>query len=184
MKRLAGIFYLSVAASIGVLLPMSPAMAIRLSDGKSYFVHLPSLVDASTTFNHAYAWGATYYFTLVLPENAGEPLGMVMISQKDFPDNIEFNLANTVVFAGIPSSDRTKLGVKAVTWDDRQKTALITFDPPVAPGQVITIGLSPDHNPRYGGVYLFGVTAFPIGENPQGHFLGYGRLHFYNYSDF
>jgi hypothetical protein len=33
------------------------------------------------------------------------------------------------------------------------------------------------HNPIGGGVYLFGVTAYPMGDHSSGMFLGYGRFH-------
>jgi hypothetical protein len=55
----------------------------------------------------------------------------------------------------------------------------VTFDPPVPPGKIITIGLRPTRNPLYDGVYLFRVTAFPPGEKATGQFLGFGRLQFY-----
>ena len=55
--------------------------------------------------------------------------------------------------------------------------ATIAFDPPVSPGTTVTVALRAKRNPS-GGVYLFGVTAFPAGERSWGQFLGYGRLHF------
>jgi len=54
----------------------------------------------------------------------------------------------------------------------------VTFDPPVTPGKR-SIGLRPVRNLRFSGVYLFGVTAYPVGEKSHGQFLGFGRLHFY-----
>ncbi|MGB3642285.1 MAG: DUF2808 domain-containing protein, partial [Rivularia sp. (in: cyanobacteria)] len=59
------------------------------------------------------------------------------------------------------------------------KTVSLTFNPPVEPGKTITIALKQIRNPSSEGVYLFGVTAFPVGEKSHGQFLGYGRLHFY-----
>jgi Protein of unknown function (DUF2808) len=56
----------------------------------------------------------------------------------------------------------------------------VQFNPPVQPGRKVTIALSPQRNPAYSGVYLFGVTAFPTGEKSHGQFLGFGRLHFYD----
>jgi len=43
----------------------------------------------------------------------------------------------------------------------------------------VTIGVKPRRNPDFGGVYLFGVTAFPAGEKSRGLYLGAGRLHFF-----
>ena len=64
--------------------------------------------------------------------------------------------------------------------DEDQQSVTLTFDPPVAPGNTVTIALEPERNPRRSGVYLFGVTAYPSGEKTYGQFLGYGRLHFYD----
>ncbi|MDZ4877634.1 MAG: hypothetical protein CLLPBCKN_007069 [Chroococcidiopsis cubana SAG 39.79] len=55
--------------------------------------------------------------------------------------------------------------------------AMIAFDPPVSPGTTVTVALRAESNPD-GGIYLFGVTAFPAREKSSGQFLGYGRLHF------
>lgn len=56
----------------------------------------------------------------------------------------------------------------------------VTFDFPVLPGQTLTIGLPLDRNPSYDGVYLFDVTAFPLGKQTAGQSLGVGRLQFYS----
>ncbi len=56
----------------------------------------------------------------------------------------------------------------------------IAFDPPIAPGQTVTVSLQADRNPLQGGVYLFGVTAFPMGESNSGLFLGYGRVNIFD----
>nr|WP_199755917.1 DUF2808 domain-containing protein [Chroococcidiopsis cubana] len=47
----------------------------------------------------------------------------------------------------------------------------------MSPGTTVTVALRAKRNPS-GGIYLFGVTAFPTGEKSSGQFLGYGRLHF------
>jgi hypothetical protein len=41
----------------------------------------------------------------------------------------------------------------------------------------MTIALAAQKNPTSTGVYLFGVTAYPDGENGLEQFLGYGRIH-------
>ena len=55
----------------------------------------------------------------------------------------------------------------------------LQFSPPLPPGQTITLALAPHRNPRHAGVYLFGLQAYPVGENPQPSFIGYARLSFY-----
>jgi hypothetical protein len=56
----------------------------------------------------------------------------------------------------------------------------IAFDPPIAPGQTVTVSLQAHRNPQQGGVYLFGVTAFPMGERNSGLFLGCGRVNIFD----
>ncbi|ARV60213.1 hypothetical protein BZZ01_17655 [Nostocales cyanobacterium HT-58-2] len=155
--------------------------AVQLRDGKVYFVQPPQLVSAVTTYKDTYVWGATYYFTISLPENAGEPLQRITINQREGADRVRFDLKDTFAFEGTRSNEGQKLTLKDVTSDRETKTLSLTFDPPVSPGRNITIALKPVQNPMVSGVYLFGVTAFPPGEQAHGQFLGYGRLQFYNY---
>lgn len=156
------------------------AQALQLRDGTTYFTHPPTLVDAETTINAFYAWGATYYFRLKLPENAGEPMQKVTIHQYEGAEKVEFDLQESFVSTIAPSSEKKRWDA-AITLSDRDPQMLtITFSPPIPPGNAIAIGLRPYNNPRYSGVYLFGVTAFPVGESSHGQFLGYGRLQFYD----
>ncbi len=48
------------------------SQAVQLRDGKVYFVQAPRLLKATTTFDDVYVWGATYYFTVKVPSDAGE----------------------------------------------------------------------------------------------------------------
>lgn len=155
------------------------AQAVQLRDGTVYFVQPPDLVDATTTFNSVNAWGATYYFTINIPTQAGEPLGRVTIIQHEGADNVRFKLDDSRAFVGTRNQKGARLPVAQVMQDRKKQTVILNFDPPVTPGQTITIGLRPVQNPRISGVYLFGVTAFPRGEKSHGQFLGYGRLQFY-----
>jgi Protein of unknown function (DUF2808) len=180
-------FAISIAATLvssigvgfaGVSAFTQPSHAVQLANGTVYFTSPPRLVGASTTFNSVQSWSATYYFTLNLLENAGEPLQRVTIAQDEGTDTIRFDPKHIEAFEG----ERRRLGAKIplqATVDRKARSVSITFDPPVAPGRLVTIALSPDRNPLYGGVYLFGVTAFPGGEKTHGQFLGFGRLHFY-----
>ncbi|MBD2301172.1 DUF2808 domain-containing protein [Nostoc sp. FACHB-190] len=179
-KVLLGAAIASITLIKGYLLP---SYAIQLQDGTVYFAQPPRLVNTVTTYNEIYAWGATYYFTISLPENAGEPLQRLAINQHEGVDNITFDLNDSVAFEGKPSGKGQKVALQTVTGDRKTRTITLTFDPPVSPGKTITIGLKPWQNPRSSGVYLFGVTAFPTGEKSHGQFLGYGRLHFYNSGD-
>ncbi|WP_088240196.1 DUF2808 domain-containing protein [Calothrix rhizosoleniae] len=158
-----------------------PTQAVQLRDGKVYFVQPPRLVKVITTYNRVRVSGVRYYFTISLPENAGEPLQKVTINQYQGLENIDFRLKKTISFVGTPSRRGKKIPLQDVTRDKKSRTVSITFDPPVYPGTTITIGLKPYYNPMHGGIYLFGVTGFPVGEKSHGQFMGFGRLHFYGY---
>ena len=73
--------------------------------------------------------------------------------------------------------------LKSTTFDPNTQTITVIFDPPVPPGNTVSIGLKPVRNPDYGGVYQFGITAYPPGENSPGLYLGVGRLAIYEAGD-
>ena len=165
-----------VAASLAIAtLPFSGGRAIQLSDGTVYFAQVPRLERTRTTHRGVGAFGATYYFTLSIPPNAGEPLQEVTFAQETGVDRVEFLLDRTRAYRGNRRQDSVTLG--AVTADD-QGMVSARFEPPIQPGERVTIGLYPEHNPSTGGAYLFRVTAFPEGEKSYGQFLGFGRLRF------
>ncbi|MDF5716089.1 MAG: DUF2808 domain-containing protein [Rhizonema sp. NSF051] len=182
--RVAFLFSTAVAclAAIGGY-SVGSSQAVQLQDGTVYFVQPPSLEGAETTYNDIYVWGATYYFTINLPENAGEPLQRVTINQHEGVDRIHYELKDTSATERGGSNKKHKLALKDVTNDRKTRTISLTFDPPVPPGRTIKIALKPEQNPTVPGVYLFGVTAFPPGEKSHGQFLGYGRLQFYSLHD-
>ncbi len=152
---------------------------MQLRDGTVYFVQPPNLVSTTATIKSVNAWGATYYFTINIPAQAGEPLGRVTIIQHEGADNVRFKLDDSRAFIGTRNQKGARLPLAQVTQDRKKQTVVLNFDPPIAPGQTITIRLRPKENPRFSGVYLFGVTAYPWGQKSHGQFLGYGRLQFY-----
>ncbi|MEQ8386848.1 MAG: DUF2808 domain-containing protein [Coleofasciculus sp. A1-SPW-01] len=168
---------LSTASLWGM--PIAPIHAVQQADGTVSFEKSPRLINVFTTFDHVGVWGAKYYFTLELPENAGEPLQKVTISQREGSETIRFRLDDTLAFTGTARNKGEQLPLQSVNRDDATKTVSVSFAEPISPGTTFTIGLQPQHNPYWGGVYLFGVTAFPAGEKPYGLYLGVGRLHFY-----
>ncbi|MGF1935795.1 MAG: DUF2808 domain-containing protein [Nostoc sp. ChiQUE02] len=177
---------LSLAIGIGVV-AVPVTQAVQLRDGTVYFVQPPKLVDATTTYKDANAWGATYYFTINVPENAGESLQRVTITQKEGAENIRYDLNDTRAFVGTRDAcgglrlrKETQLKLGPVTNERETRTVTVNFDPPVTPGQTVIIALRPVKNPSFSGVYLLGVTAFPVGEKSHGQFLGFGRFQFYN----
>jgi len=158
--------------------------AVELN-GQTYFTRPPLLGNATTTRNATLEFRPTYYFTLNLPEDAGEPLGQVVITQKDggtAARRVRYNTEATRAFFGTPGDRGEALPVQTL-FDQDSQTVTITFEQPVTPGTAVTIGLRPNRNPRLGGVYLFGVTAYPSGDSAFGQFIGYGRLQFYERGD-
>ncbi|KYC43305.1 hypothetical protein WA1_14565 [Scytonema hofmannii PCC 7110] len=179
-------YLLSTAIACAVAIGSYPAnlsQAVQLRDGKIYFTQPPRLEEVVTTYKDVNVWGATYYFTVSIPETAGEPLQKITINQRDGVDNIRFDLKDSAAFEGTRSQRGQRVELKDVASDRKTKTVSLTFDPPLSPGKIVTIGLKPRKNPTIAGVYLFGVTAFPPGESAHGQFLGYGRLQFYNSFD-
>ncbi len=183
LKVLLGTAIITATIAVVQVCNFGQSQAIQLQDGTVYFAEPPRLVKAATTYNEVYLWGATYYFTVSLPENAGEPLQKLTINQHEGVDHIHFDLKNSFAFEGTRSHKEQKIELKNVVSDRKTRTVSLTFDPPVSPGQTITIGLKPWQNPTTSGVYLFGVTAFPRGEKSHGQFLGFGRLHFYSHGN-
>jgi hypothetical protein len=160
----------------------SSAQAVELRDGQIYFIRPPALVGAITTHNSVFFRRPSYYFTLDVPTDAGEPLGQVVINQKDggtAARRVRYRLDATEAFLGTRGDRGESLSLGTTTFDRDNQTVTVRFDPPVPPGNTVTIRLRPERNPRLGGVYLFGVTAYPAGETPYGQFLGYGRFNIY-----
>ena len=173
---------LSLSLGLGLAIAPLPGRTVQLADGTIWFERPPSLADASTTRNSAYANRPTYYFTLDVPTDAGEPLGRIAITQRDFTTasgRIRYDLNDSVAFFGTRRDRGDRLPIQAVNFDPETASVSVTLAEPIAPGNTVTLGLRPYRNPRRSGVYLFGVTAFPAGDQAHGQFLGYGRLHFY-----
>lgn len=171
---------LSFGGLINFLLEQS-AQAVHMSDGTVYFDTPPSLDHAYNTSNQTTASNSVYYFTLTVPENAGEPLQRISITQQNSETAarlVQYNTDDTQAFTGTHRHKGEPLTVGQTTFDRDTQTVAVTLDPPVPPGTTVTIGLHPVRNPRMDGVYLFGVTAYPAGEQAYGQFLGYGRLTF------
>lgn len=180
MKRVASLLGITLAVGLGIVGSAEVTQAVKLRDGTVYFVQPPDLVDATTTFDSVNVWGATYYFTITIPQQAGEPLQRLIIKQQEGADNIRYKLEDTRAFEGTRRDKGTKIELGSVTRDRKTRTVVVHFAQPIPPGKVITIGLRPVKNPYASGVYLFGVTAYPAGEKSHGQFIGFGRLHFYS----
>jgi hypothetical protein len=175
---------LGAALTVGAI-ALPQVNAVELADGSIAFVQPPSLAYSGTTQNQAAASQVTYYFTIQVPDAAGEPLQKLSIAQQDGRTSlrrVRYDLEDTEAFVGTRRDRGEALPVSA-TYDDENQVLDVTFNPPVPPGTVVTLAARPDRNPRADGVYLFGVTAFPQGETVREQFLGYARFHIYSNGD-
>ncbi|MDY6939871.1 MAG: DUF2808 domain-containing protein [Cyanobacteriota bacterium] len=160
------------------LLLMQSAQAVRLSNGQIAFEQPPHLVEASASMSTPDT-PATYYFTLQVPETAGEPLGAIEIELEEGVEDIAFQVDGTEAFAGKPGEELAALPLASIGGAAEEGDPIVlAFDSPVAPGSTVTVSLEAKRNPNSGGIYLFGVTAYPAGEENVGQFLGFGRLRF------
>jgi Protein of unknown function (DUF2808) len=140
----------------------------------------PQLVAATTSRNLVSERNATYYLTLDLPAGANVGLQSVQVRLSEGHDSIfRFNPEDTLAFEGNRGSRGALLPLGEVTQSRPDKSISLRFETPVAPGRQVTIALRPERNPRFEGVYLFEVTAYPAGEQVESHFAGYARLQFY-----
>lgn len=173
-----------IALSIGTVAAIAPtlvstAQAIELADGTTAFVRPPQFLSAYTNRNHVMRRNATYFFTLDLPADADASLQRVVIAPQNLTRYLQpYRLEKTVVFEGTPGDVQRELGVGNVSIDEETRAVTVELEPPVTPGNVVTIGLRPRRNPRLDGVYVFRVTAVPEGDQPQSHIAGHGRLNF------
>jgi hypothetical protein len=170
----------NLAWAMAMTFMLSPlARSVQLRDGTVYFVKIPQLGDVRAVYNDVRIRHVPYYFTVTHPEGVGEPLQRLTFSQEGF-DQIQYSLSRTWAYANGQRQQRIPLGEVS---GDRQGTITVNFEPAVSPGTTVTIGLQSRRNPSTGGVYLFGVTAFPPGEKAHGQFLGYGRITFFDSGD-
>lgn len=105
----------------------SGVQAIQLSDGTVYFAQIPRLEDTKTTHNGAGAFGATYYFTISLPPDAGEPLQRVTFAQTEGVDRIGFILKRTHAYRNNRRRDTVSLRANTT---DAQAGVTVRFAPP------------------------------------------------------
>ncbi|AIE74525.1 MULTISPECIES: DUF2808 domain-containing protein [unclassified Synechocystis] len=151
----------------------------ELRGGVRFFSRPPQLVDSITTFNAVSIPAAKYYFTIALPEQAGEPLDRVVFQQQPNPDPINFYPEQTFAFFGDRHNRGQEIALESVNWDKTAGKITVTFAQAIAPGTIITIGLKPWKNPDVPGVYQFRVFALPPGTNSQAMDLGVARFQFY-----
>ena len=173
----------TVQSQVIQLAPQAANIPIN-QERQTFFSEPPQLIRIAASQTGAHA-PSTYEFTLTLPKNAGQPLKAVKIVQAENIETVKFDVGNSKAFVG----DRFAAGpeIRLASIGGKQSSnpgeVTIAFDQPVQPGSTVTVALAVQHNPGWGGVYEFGVTAYPDGEDGLGQFLGYRRISFYGDSN-
>ncbi|MEX1315543.1 MAG: DUF2808 domain-containing protein [Synechococcaceae cyanobacterium] len=154
----------------------TPALELR---GSTFFTRPPWKVDLVSYRTDVGDPMAEYFFTVELDPAAGASLGGLLIRQSAGPDqNFPFSPDRTRAFVGRPRARGEAIPVEAEFFP-RQREVRVRFPEPVAPGSTVTVMLRPWSNPWVAGTYLFQVTAFPDGPNPNPTPLGSARLRIY-----
>lgn len=153
--------------------------AIAIPEGQTTFIHSPRLIRAATSHNGAGA-SSTYQFTLSVPKDAGAPIKAVKVMQRSGSENIIFDVSESRAFNGDSFAGGTEVPIASIGGENPSQSGevVVEFDRPVLPGSTVTVAIKAKRNPTLDGVYSFGVTAYPPGENSQGLFLGDRDLHF------
>ena len=164
------------------LLATLPAQAVRFPDGRVAFDRPPDLIGASTR-NLSPNTGGRYHFTISVPSDAGEPLKALVITPRDQAEHIRFDLDESTASLGSAYARGPELTLSSIGGSpENPDEVTVVFDQPVQPGNTVTVVLESQRNPFRGGVYQFGVTAYPEGEESIGQFIGYGRIHFFGHN--
>lgn len=184
-NRINGIGSLAQVLGLGIvgslLIPLA-AGAVEFPDGRVAFDLPPYFNDASTPYPTVFYPDPIYYFVLSLSPQAGKSLERVVIKPLTNQEAIYFVPSRTQAFGQQPRDRQFPLG--SVTVNPETYDLTITFQPPIPPGEVITLAISPNRNPALDGVYQFGITAFPVGgDKAIGQQIGTARLTFYRGGD-
>lgn len=170
---------LILATLVPTTLLAKSSSAVPLPNGQTAFDAPPHLIKAESSYSSSNL-PSTYFFTLKIPNNAGEPLQAVKIVQRENLEIISYKGNATRAFRGNRWAQGPQLSLAAIGGPTESSEMMVVFDPPVQPGKTVTVSLKAKQNPTFGGVYQFGVTAYPAGERGIGQFLGYARLNFFS----
>jgi Protein of unknown function (DUF2808) len=163
--------YLGVAMTAASLLIGLGDGAIALDRQSVSFDHSPRLSHVEMTNRMA-------YFTVMIPQNAGEGLAKLSFSDRNTTEapRLAFNLDKTQVFLGTPEAIGQTVNF-ADAWVDETGVVWVEFDPSLAPGTVFTVALAVGQNaPSDSREY--GVAAYPESDNSVAAFVGDGMLMF------
>jgi Protein of unknown function (DUF2808) len=175
----------SAILTAGIVLPASlqkPVAAAEMGQYSSVMnVEAPRLLKVSGIHLEPAGFG-TFYFTIHVPASYGKSLEAIRISQIPEGDRLitlDAKQSKVVVGQRVASNSET-IPLSAIGGSEDEKTGALTlaFAQPVLPGTTFTVAVEADRNPSHGGIYQFGVTAYPVGDSTTGQYLGTGRITF------
>ncbi|UFP94413.1 DUF2808 domain-containing protein [Gloeobacter morelensis] len=174
--------YLIVSAACASLFGAGAAAAIQFSSGETAFNGPLRLLRSAVSQVTIEDYPAYYQFAVEAPGSLDEPLARLDIGLPTEYGPFGLNLPNpSQVRAFIP----TQPYVQAPQYPARdlpvsarvsEQVISVLFDPPVGPGNVVTVEWGPVRNPRMDGNYLFEVNAFPPGAMARSMYVGTGRI--------
>jgi hypothetical protein len=161
--------YLTVATTAASLLIGLGQGAKSLDLQTVSFDHAPRLSRMAIADQKA-------YFTVTIPENAGEELAKLSFSDmKQEGPRLPFNLEKTQVFMGTRANGQSiELGD---AWVDEVGVVWVEFAPTLAPGTTFTVVLEVRENAP-SGEHEYGIAAYPEPQNSVPAFVGDGTLTF------
>jgi Protein of unknown function (DUF2808) len=167
-------------AVFSAVIPTSLAAA-EMNGSSMTTVEAPHLLKVSGLHLEAAGVG-TFYFTISVPVSYGKSLEAIRISQ--IPEGnrlISFDANQSKVVVGQQMARNSEvIPLSAIGGPEDEKTGAVTlaFAQPVMPGTTFTVAVEAERNPIHGGIYQFGVTAYPVGDSTTGQYLGTGRVTF------
>jgi Protein of unknown function (DUF2808) len=114
-----------------------------------------------------------YTFTINVPKSS-QPLEKISITQRGGLESIKFKGRKVKAYGS--SKDQQKINISQIDIDSKTQGLTATFDPPVQPGQILTVVLLVNENPLSDGNYFFNVVVYPQGKDETAVSLGTGRL--------
>ncbi len=114
-----------------------------------------------------------YTFTINVPKSS-QPLEKISITQRGGLESIKFKGRKVKAYGS--SKDQQKAQISQIDIDSKAQGLTATFDPPVLPGQILTVVLRVNENPLSDGNYFFDVVVYPQGKYETAVSLGAGRL--------
>jgi hypothetical protein len=157
-------------------IPFQPTYAREITERQEAFTTSPRLIRSATTFLQKNNSVARYQFTIEVPKNSGETLKSIKVTQKQNVETVVFNPNKTRAALGNNISG-IDIPLAATGGESKPGEITVVFDKPIEPGNTVTISVKPRRNPSVGGVYLFGITAYPTEGNSGEVYLGSGRIH-------